>query len=103
VGGNSVQLKEVARAIKFDVEPGKWSAGHISRQTFPFSRVRSKRYRLGMEWKWRVVSFNTHGREFKVLIELNENKQIYRATLAWVENDDLAVLCQHEYHAFEPG
>ena len=62
-----------------------------------------KNYRFGPEYKWRVVTFDCLRRTFRLLILFNEGKQIYRATLAMETRQDLAVFCQYEFHASEPG
>jgi hypothetical protein len=98
-----MRVAEVIRAAKVGVDAGSWKTGHITRAEFPLSRVRSRRYKLGSEYRWRVVKFNAIGNEFRVLIELNENKEIYRATLGRKNADDIAVICQHEFHKSETG
>jgi hypothetical protein len=50
-----------------------------------------------------LIKFETHGRQFRILILMNVAKQIYRASLAVDNGGDLAMICQHEYHATEPG
>jgi hypothetical protein len=104
-----MNIRDVVRGPKTDVSISEWREGHIPRERFPLSRVRSKSYKLGPDYKWRVISFDCLGDSFRVLVVFNEAKQIYRSTLA-VEirqsgraANELAVLCQHEYHASEPG
>lgn len=55
------------------------------------------------EYKWRVVRFQCLGIHCRILLILNEGKQIFRATLGVEIEEDMAILCQHEYHASEPG
>jgi len=98
-----VNLKDVIRADKKDVDLGKWAPGHIPRSAFPMSKLKDKRYKYGPEWKWRVVKFEALGRRCRVLIFLNENKEILRARLGVDVNGDMVVLCDHEFHAAEPG
>ena len=98
-----VRISDIIRSDKTDVEVSPWRTGHIARASFPLSKVKSKRYKLGPEYRWRIVKFKSKGREFRVLIELNENKEIFRATLGAVIEEDIAVLCCHEFHKSEPG
>jgi hypothetical protein len=98
-----MDIKEVVRALKTDIHLGEWIAGHIPRSTFPLSRVREKTYKLGPEYRWRIITFDCLRRSFRLLIVFNEGKQIYRATLAIEVERDLIVLCQYEFHASEPG
>ena len=98
-----MNLKEFLRGTKLVLDEGKWGAGHIPRSAFPLSGLSNKRYKYGPEYKWRVVRFECVAEVCRVLILLNEDKQIYRATLGIEDGGDLRVLCQHEYHASEPG
>lgn len=99
-----MKIQDIVRAIKTDVHVTDWKEGHIPRATFPLSQARPKNYKFGPEYKWRLVRFDCLGNTFRLLVVFNEAKQIYRATLGMdVERDDLVVLCQHEFHASEPG
>jgi hypothetical protein len=98
-----MNVKEIVRALKTDIRVGEWKAGHIPRATFPLSHVRDKHYKLGPEYRWRLVTFDCLRHSFRLLVVFNEGKQIYRATLAMEVERDLIVLCQNEFHASEPG
>jgi hypothetical protein len=98
-----VQISDIIRGDKSAIQISDWKTGHITRTAFPLSRVKSRRYKLGSEYRWRTIQFTALGREFRVLIELNENKAIYRATLGLKNEEDITVICQHEYHNSEPG
>ena len=100
----SANVLDVVRDAKFELKVSEWKAGHIPRFAFPLSKSRPKSYKFGQDYQWRTVSFETSKGRFLVLILLNVSRSIYRATLAQVmEDDDLVVLCQHEYHQSEPG
>jgi hypothetical protein len=98
-----MRLKDVIRAEKADIEIGSWNSGHVSRSAFPLSRARKKNYRYGPSYDWAIVKFTALGARFRVLVLLNESKEIYRATLAMDVPNDERALCQHEFHASEPG
>lgn len=98
-----MKLADVIRAPKTDVSAGAWKRGHIKREMFPLSYARAKNYKFGQDYQWRVVRFHCLEQKFRVLILLNEGKQIFRATLGFENAQDICVLCHHEFHGSEPG
>jgi hypothetical protein len=102
-GQQLMNLKEVLLGTKLTKDEGKWNSGHIPPTAFPMSKVRSKSYKYGPEYKWRVIRFECVAQICRVLIVMNEGKNIFRATLGIEVGADMVVLCQHEYHASEPG
>ncbi len=96
-------LKEILKSPKTNVQIGSWSTGHVPRNKFPLSRARSKHYRFGPDYQWRIVTFEAAGNSCRILILLNEYKETYRARLAVEKDGDMLVLCEHEYHATEAG
>lgn len=98
-----MKLADVIRAEKTELRIGEWQQGRVPRSTFPMSKVREKYYKFGPEYKWRLVRFNSGDMKCRVLILLNEGKQIFRARLGVEKNGDMVVLCDHEFHASEPG
>jgi len=85
-----MNVADVIRAMKFDIRIGDWQSGHVTRSSFPLSQARAKNYKFGPQYRWRVVRFETHGRNFRVLILLNLEKAIFRASLAVERDNDLA-------------
>ena len=98
-----MKLSDIIRADKTNVDLGKWQSGHIPRNAFPLSKLKSKRYKYGSEYRWRVVRFVANNLGCRILILLNEGKGIYRARLGVEMDSDLVVLCDHEFHSGEPG
>ena len=96
-------LIEFIRADKSDLNEGMWQTGHVSQSAFPLSRAKKKHFRFGPEYKWRLVRFKALGFKCRVLILFNSQKYICRSTFAVEVENDLAVLCNHEYHADHPG
>jgi hypothetical protein len=96
-------LKSIIRGAKTNLDVGKWVRGHIPRNVFPMSRVKDKRYKYGPEYAWRVVKFEAEGHQCRILILLNEDKEILRARLGVEVNGDMVVLSDFEFHASEPG
>ena len=55
-------------------------------------------------WTWQTVRFRIAELQFRILIELQEFKQICSVTLAIEEGGLVRKLCSHEYQAGgEPG
>jgi len=96
-------LFEFIRAEKSEVDEGQWATGHIAQSAFPLSKAKKKHFRFGPEYRWRLVRFKALGRKCRVLILFNAGKMICRSTFAVEVENDLAVLCNHEYHSDHPG
>ena len=96
-------LADFIRAEKHEVDEGSWRTGHIERSAFPLSRSKSRHFRFGPEYRWRLVRFQCLGSRCRVLIQYNPGKLICRSTFAVEVDNDLVVLCSHEYHADHPG
>jgi hypothetical protein len=98
-----MNLADLIRAEKTKTNLGEWKAGHIPRSAFPLSRVKEKQYRLGPAYSWRLITFIACKLKCRILITLNEEKEIFRARLGVECDNDIVVLCDHEFHAGEPG
>ena len=96
-------LFEFVRAEKTSVDEGQWQSGHINPSVFPLSKAKKKHFRFGPEYSWRLVRFACLGFKCRVLILFNGKKLICRSTFAVEVENDLVVLCSHEYHADHPG
>ena len=89
-----MNLKELIRAPKTDVELSKWSRGRIPRNAFPQSLVKERWYRVGQSYHWRTVKFRADGKDCRVLILVNEDKSIFRARLGVEDNGDMIITVQ---------
>jgi hypothetical protein len=98
-----VNIKDLIRADKTDLDTGKWAKGHIPRAAFPLSKLKDKKYKYGPEYSWRVIKFKAESASCRVLVWFNSSKEILRARLGVEVNGDMVVLCDHEFHASEPG
>lgn len=98
-----MNLKALIGATKSYVRVGDWKQGEIPRAQWPSRRAKSKFYKWGPLYKWRIVTFSALGKDCRVLILLNEAKQIFRASFGVTENGDTRVVCDYEFHASEPG
>ena len=90
-----MKLLEIIRAQKNNVAVGGWKKGAIPKAQFPLTRAKLK---LGLDWEWRLVTFEALKQEFIVLIQLNLKKEEYRAILAMKYDMTLKVICHHELH-----
>ena len=70
---------------------------------FPLSRRRSRSFRLGAAYRWRIVLFDAVGRKFRLLIAYNAAKEQYVAVLAEERERDNAVIASYEFHGTHAG
>lgn len=75
----------------------------MPRSAFPLSRPRSRSFRLGSAYRWRVIRFESLDLSFWLLIAFHEKKEQYKATLALEHERDLSVLASLEFHGSHPG
>ena len=97
------KLIDFIRAEKTGVDEGIWQSGHVTPAAFPMSKARKKHLKFGPDYKWRLVKFTCLGLRCRVLILFNGGKLICRSTFAVEQDNDLVILCTHEYHANHPG
>jgi hypothetical protein len=70
---------------------------------FPLSRRRSRSFRLGTAYRWRLVRFEACDQKFRLLVAFSLKKEQYRATLALERDRDLVVIASYEFHGTHPG
>lgn len=97
------KLADFIRSDKSRISIGEWKPGHVPRHAFPLSGAKSKGYKFGPEYSWRLIQFECLGRRCRILLIFNEGKQILRSTFGVEVGGDVAVLCTHEFHADHPG
>lgn len=90
-----MRLFDIIRASKSDVKIGDWKNGTIPHASYPLGR---RGRSLGRGWSWRIATFEALDEKFAVLIALSEEKESYRAELAWFAKDGFRVVCHHELH-----
>lgn len=98
-----MQLRSLIGADKSSMKPGVWKRGEIPRAQWPSRKAKSKAYKYGPLYQWRIVSFTAVGQECRLKLLLNLDKQIFRATFGVVRDGDITILCDYEFHASEPG
>ena len=98
-----MDLRALIGAEKSSVRSGEWKQGEIPRAQWPSRKAKPKFYKWGSLYRWRIMTFSALGHECRVLLLLNESKQIFRASLGVTSAGETTVLCDYEYHASEPG
>lgn len=96
-------LKDVITSSKTAIAVSAWRNGEIPYSQFPLSISGRKALKYGPQYEWCLINFECIGHKFVTLISINIEKQIYRARLACRKDDDMRVLCDHEFHAGEDG
>lgn len=96
-----MSLRALIRHPKTITDAGEWKTGKMPKTVFPMSKTRF--FRLGDGWHWRVVSFTDGKREFRLLVALHEYKQNAYATLGEVVGPDMKVIASAETHSTHPG
>lgn len=97
------RFAEYIRADKSGLKFSDWKSGHITPRAFPMTGAKAKAYKFGPSYSWRVASFTCLSHECRVLILLNEEKQILRASFAVERNGGTVLAGVHEFHADHPG
>ncbi len=98
-----MELKDIIRAPKDGISLGDWKQGRIRYTDFPVAKAPSRAFRYGPAYRWRVIGFDALGVRCRVLVLFNYTRSIFRATLGVERQDGLVLICDHEYHATEPG
>jgi hypothetical protein len=97
------RAKDIRAANKRNVDWGKWEDTKMPASAFPLSRRRSRSFRLGTAYRWRLVRFEAYDRKFRLLVAFSARKEQYRATLALERDRDLVVIASYEFHGTHPG
>jgi hypothetical protein len=99
-----VRLKQIIRGPKEDISWGEWRAGHVPRKEFPLSRLKSKVYKIGPSYHWRIGRFSQGGNSYRVWVKFRPDLENYAAVLGLEQSDgDMVVLARYEFHGSHPG
>lgn len=98
-----METKTLITAPKMQLRTGEWKRGPIPRSQWPSRRAKSKAYKFGPRYQWRIITFIACGYDCRVRILLNVEAQIFRATFGVTEDGETKVICDYEWHASEPG
>jgi hypothetical protein len=94
-----MEVKQIIRSTKTNIEVSEWRQGNITRSQFPLSKTKNQKYKYGSDYSWRVIKFCVDGQACRILIIFSPAKEIFSCTLAVEVGEDMRVLCVHEYHA----
>ena len=97
-----MRVLDVFKGIKTDVKIGPWKSGKIPAADFRLRR-NMKPIRHGSSYRWQLIRFASDGMPCRVLVVLNQEKEIYRATLGQDVDDEVRIICVREFHVKEPG
>ncbi len=98
-----MRLKDVILANKDITDQGKWQRTKMTTGAFPLSRSKGRSYRLRAAYEWRVIRFQALGKDFRLLIAFNLEKEQYFAVLGLDDGRDTRVLASYEFHGTHPG
>jgi hypothetical protein len=98
-----VRGQQIRSADKVVSDWGKWQTGGMPPSAFPLSKRRSRAYKIGSSYKWRVIHFSCLEQLCRLLIVFNDQKEQYRATLAVERERDMIVVASLEFHGTHPG
>jgi hypothetical protein len=94
---------KVRGAEKTVVDPGSWQEGKMSRTAFPMSKSRSRAYRLGAGWRWRIMRFYASEHDFRLLVAFRTDKEQFIAMLGMDDGGDMKIVATLEFHGTHPG
>jgi hypothetical protein len=77
---------------------GTWTGGKMTRSAFPLSKAASKFYRLGALWTWRVITFESGGSNYRILVAYRTDKEQFQALLGLDVAGDTKVVARLEFH-----
>ena len=89
-----MKLGDIIRAEKANVEIGNWNSGKIPPSSFKIRR----KFPSGSDWDWRIITFDTLGWNFRLLLRLNLDKSYYSAILSLENGLVIQIICHHEIH-----
>lgn len=98
-----MQFRDFLVADKTISSPGVWSNKKMPRTGGKFPLSKNHSFRLGTNWRWRVVDLTAGTSDFRLLIAYHEHKQQYLAALGVSNLSDTLVLARLEYHGTHPG
>lgn len=97
-----MDVRDIIRAGKRVKSDGAWASGAMPRSAFPLSKAGNKAYKLGSR-RWRVVTFEAHGLNCRLLINFSRPLGQYQAILGVEVAGDTKVLASLEHHPTHKG
>ena len=103
LGCRFMNVWDVRSAKKSDLKVGKWTSGSMTRSAFPLSRAKTKYYRLGSAYTWRVVTFRAGGCDYRILVSFRTDKEQFSAMLGMDDAGDMKIIARLEFHGTHGG
>lgn len=76
----------------------------MSRTSFPLSKARTKFYRLGSAWTWRIITFSAEGYEYRILVAYRTDREQFFAMLGVTDSvGDTKLVARLEFHGTHGG
>ena len=97
-----MRLRHIILSDKENLSLGSWAQGLLPRSTFPLSRSGNRAYRPGNR-RWRLVTFDTNGCSFRLLINYSAKLGQYQAWLGLIDGGGTKVVAQLEKHPTHKG
>jgi hypothetical protein len=98
-----VTLRAFVKAEKVLVDAGGWSDKPMPKTGGKFPLSKSKNFRVGAGWRWRVLQVEVGGALCRVLVMYQAGKQNYMSLVGTPVGSDLLVLGRLENHSTHPG
>lgn len=98
-----MSIRGFIRSKKTVVDTGQWSDAKLPKTGGPFPLSKNKSFRLGGLWSWRAVKVESEGKQFRILIAVQEDKQQFVAYCGTLIGTDMFMTARLEYHATHPG
>ena len=96
-------MQDIIRAAKSNLTHGAWGDDKIRMKDFPLSKKRGRTYPITRRYRWRVSTFETNGRKFRLMTAYHTLVPEFTAVLAEDVGGDSRVLTRLEFHESHDG
>lgn len=96
-------LRQFRASPKSVDDTGTWSEKRMPMTANGLPLSKSKGYRLGAGWRWKIVELSIATDKYRLLIAYHAAKQNYHCLLGVNLGSDTLVLARLEYHSTHPG
>lgn len=103
LGATILNVWNLRKFPKSNIDFGKCETGKVKPTAFPMSRARSRSYRLGSKWRWRVIKFQCEGCDYRVLLAYRTDREQFLANLGLFSSGDTKIVASLEFHGTHPG
>lgn len=92
-----MRVQDIISAPKKILDWGKTQQGNMGPSVFPLQKRKKQSYRLGNNYRWRLIKFEALGHKFRLLIAYSTQFERYQALLGREVGTDISVLMEHSY------